>query len=151
MGAIIFKDDWLCLPVVWVVLILGLPIWYSIWMYLDSVMPSNYGVRKHPCFCFMKAGDDREILPDDEEAGLLQRQKLDDIYDENDPIRLDQLTKKFGDFKAVNNVEFSIRKGEIFTILGHNGAGKTTTINMLTGMLSATRGDAYIYGDRISD
>ena len=38
------------------------------------------------------------------------------------------LEKKFGDFKAVNDLSFSIKQGEILTILGHNGAGKTTTI-----------------------
>lgn len=148
---VIFNDDWLELWVVWVILIGGLPVWYYIWLYLDAVMPSDYGVQKHPCFCCMRAGDHREILPDDEESALLNRVKHDDIYDERDPIRLDMLTKKFGSMKAVDNLEFSIRKGEIFTILGHNGAGKTTAINMLTGMLKPTRGDAWIYGDRISD
>ena len=44
----------------------------------------------------------------------------------------------------------SIKKGEIFTILGHNGAGKTTAIYMLTGVLKATSGDATVYGQSIS-
>jgi ATP-binding cassette subfamily A (ABC1) protein 3 len=64
----------------------------------------------------------------------------------DDPILLQGITKKFGDFTAVKNLSFSIKEGEIFTFLGHNGAGKTTTIYMMTGMLSASQGDASIYG-----
>ena len=64
---------------------------------------------------------------------------------------LDCLTKKFGDFKAVNELSFSIKEGEIFTILGHNGAGKTTAIFMLTGMLTPSSGDATVYGNKLSD
>lgn len=45
------------------------------------------------------------------------------------------LTKTFGKFKAVDNLNLLIRKDEIMCLLGHNGAGKTTAINMLTGML----------------
>lgn len=68
----------------------------------------------------------------------------------NDPIQFENLTKKFGSFKAVNNLNLSIREGEVFTFLGHNGAGKTTTIYMLTGMLKASSGDAYVHGYSLS-
>ncbi len=54
------------------------------------------------------------------------------------------LIKKYGDFIAVDNISFSIKKGEIFGFLGHNGAGKTTTINMLTTLLSPTKGTATV-------
>jgi ABC-type multidrug transport system ATPase subunit len=63
---------------------------------------------------------------------------------------LNNLTKKFGSFTAVNNISLSIKEGEIFTILGHNGAGKTTAIYMMTGMLSPTSGDATLYGNKLS-
>ena len=72
-------------------------------------------------------------------------------YDENDPILLESLTKKFGECTAVKGLKFSIKKDEIFTILGHNGAGKTTAIYMLTGMLKPTAGDATVYGYKISN
>ena len=52
----------------------------------------------------------------------------------------------FGKIKAVQNFTLSIGQNEIFGLLGHNGAGKTTTINMLTGMIKPTSGDAHIYG-----
>ena len=56
------------------------------------------------------------------------------------------LTKKFGDFTAVNNITFEVKKGEIFGFLGANGAGKTTAIKMLCGLLYPTSGEAYIAG-----
>lgn len=63
---------------------------------------------------------------------------------------LDRLTKKFGEFTAVNKLTVSIKEGEIFTLLGHNGAGKTTAIYMLTGVLHPSGGDAYMYGNSIT-
>ena len=56
------------------------------------------------------------------------------------------LTKKFGDFTAVDHVNFTIRRGEIFGFLGPNGAGKTTTIRMLLGLLRPTGGRATVLG-----
>jgi ABC-2 type transport system ATP-binding protein len=56
------------------------------------------------------------------------------------------LTKKFGDFIAVNNVSFAVPRGEIFGFLGPNGAGKTTTIRMLLGLLTPTAGSAKVIG-----
>ena len=60
------------------------------------------------------------------------------------------MTKVFGETVAVKNLTLSIKTGEVFTFLGHNGAGKTTSINMLTGMLSATAGDAKVFGFSIN-
>jgi ribosome-dependent ATPase len=56
------------------------------------------------------------------------------------------LTCRFGDFTAVDRVNFSIRKGEIFGFVGSNGSGKTTTMKMLTGLLPPTEGEALIFG-----
>jgi len=56
------------------------------------------------------------------------------------------LTKKFGDFTAVDHVNFTIRRGQIFGFLGPNGAGKTTTIRMLLGLLRPTAGQATVLG-----
>jgi ABC-2 type transport system ATP-binding protein len=61
-----------------------------------------------------------------------------------DIIKTKDLTKKFGDLTAVDNVSFSVKKGEIFGFLGPNGAGKTTTIKMLTTLLNPTQGSAKI-------
>ncbi|MCG8548641.1 MAG: ATP-binding cassette domain-containing protein, partial [Alphaproteobacteria bacterium] len=56
------------------------------------------------------------------------------------------LTRRFGDFTAVDHVSFRIRRGEIFGFLGSNGCGKTTTMKMLTGLLPATEGEAWLFG-----
>lgn len=55
-------------------------------------------------------------------------------------IKVTDLTKKFGEFKAVDNISFEVNKGEIFAFLGPNGAGKSTTIKMLTTLLQPTSG-----------
>ncbi|KPK33353.1 MAG: multidrug ABC transporter ATP-binding protein [Chlamydiae bacterium SM23_39] len=56
------------------------------------------------------------------------------------------LKKCFGDFTAVDQINFSVKRGEIFGLLGPNGAGKSTTFKMLCGLLKPTQGDAYIVG-----
>ena len=65
-------------------------------------------------------------------------------------IEVIDLTKRFGDFTAVNQVNFSVKQGEIFGFLGANGAGKSTTIRMLIGVLTPTSGDAFVGGFSIS-
>ena len=65
---------------------------------------------------------------------------------ESPAIEVNGLTKKFGDFTAVNDVSFSVPRGEIFGFLGPNGAGKTTTIRMLLGLLTPTGGSAHVIG-----
>jgi len=64
-------------------------------------------------------------------------------------IRARNLTRRFGDFTAVDNVSFDIAKGEIFGFLGSNGCGKTTTMKMLTGLLPASEGEAWIFGSPV--
>src|ERR1700746_4010518 len=61
-------------------------------------------------------------------------------------ISVRNLTKRFGDFPAVQDVTFNVKKGEIFAFLGPNGAGKSTTIKMLTTLLSPTSGAVEIDG-----
>ena len=61
-------------------------------------------------------------------------------------IKSDKLTKRFGDFTAVDHLTFEIFKGEIFGFLGANGAGKTTAMRMLTGLSIPTSGNATIAG-----
>jgi ABC-2 type transport system ATP-binding protein len=61
-------------------------------------------------------------------------------------IELKDLTKKYGDFQAVNNLNLSVKKGEVFGFIGPNGAGKTTTIKMMGGILAPTAGTVTIAG-----
>jgi len=61
-------------------------------------------------------------------------------------VAVRELTRKFGDFVAVDHVTFAVAEGEIFGFLGPNGAGKTTTIKMLTGLLAPTSGEGQVAG-----
>ncbi|MCV3271477.1 ribosome-associated ATPase/putative transporter RbbA [Roseobacter sinensis] len=64
-----------------------------------------------------------------------------------DPVIIARgLTRKFGDFTAVDSVDFSINRGEIFGFLGSNGCGKSTTMKILTGLLPASSGEARLFG-----
>ena len=61
-------------------------------------------------------------------------------------IETRNLTRRFGDFVAVNQASIKVEKGEVFGFLGPNGSGKTTVIKMLTGILPITEGEAWIEG-----
>ncbi len=61
-------------------------------------------------------------------------------------VEVRNLTKRFGDFTAVDNISFDINEGEILGLLGPNGAGKTTTIHMLLGLITPSSGNIKIFG-----
>jgi ABC-2 type transport system ATP-binding protein len=61
-------------------------------------------------------------------------------------VEVRHLTKRFGDFTAVDGISFEIRPGEILGVLGPNGAGKTTTIQMLLGLITPTAGSIHMFG-----
>ena len=66
-----------------------------------------------------------------------------------DAIKIEGLTKVYGDVVAVDNLNLTVSEGELFSLLGVNGAGKTTTIKMLSCLTTATGGDAYLLGKSI--
>lgn len=81
--------------------------------------------------------------------GQSQVQSLSDAIDFTEApvvITARGLTRRFGDFTAVDHVDFEIRRGEIFGFLGSNGCGKSTTMKMLTGLLPASSGEATLLG-----
>ncbi len=73
-----------------------------------------------------------------------------DIDDQDIAIEAQDLTMRFGNFVAVHQVSFRIRRGEIFGFLGSNGCGKTTTMKMLTGLLEASEGRAWLFGHEVN-
>ena len=82
--------------------------------------------------------------------GLLHR-TLDSVTtDEDNVVEVSHLVKAFGDFRAVDDITFSVRRGEIFGFLGANGAGKTTAMRMLTGLSQPTEGKGTVAGFDIS-
>jgi ABC-2 type transport system ATP-binding protein len=71
---------------------------------------------------------------------------------DQDAIEIQGLCKTFGELLAVDDVSFSVHRGEVFGFMGHNGAGKTTTIRILLGLLRPTRGEARVLGyDAVRD
>jgi ABC-2 type transport system ATP-binding protein len=65
-------------------------------------------------------------------------------------LQVTHLSKRFGEFTAVNGISFSIKPGEILGLLGPNGAGKTTTIQMLLGLITPTAGSIHMFGLNLS-
>ena len=70
--------------------------------------------------------------------------------DQDIAIEAQDLTMRFGDFVAVDHVNFRIRRGEIFGFLGSNGCGKSTTMKMLTGLMPASAGQAWLFGNAVN-
>ncbi len=68
---------------------------------------------------------------------------------EENVIEVRNLTKKFGNFTAVDNIGFDVKRGEIFGFLGANGAGKSTAMRILCGLIKPTSGSAYIAGNNV--
>src|SRR6202008_1260801 len=64
-------------------------------------------------------------------------------------LQTDKTTIRFGGLCAVNELDMSVKKGEIYGLIGPNGAGKTTIFNLLTGVYEPTSGDIYFQGKRI--
>src|SRR5581483_8234151 len=67
-----------------------------------------------------------------------------------DILKVNKLTKKFGNFLAVNNIDLTLKEGEILGFLGPNGAGKTTTIQMLLGVLTPSSGEILYFGKNLA-
>lgn len=66
-------------------------------------------------------------------------------------LKIEHLTKDFGNLRAIDDVSFSARQGEIIALLGPNGAGKSTLMNMITGFLAPTSGTISVLGSKITD
>ncbi|MGH1478613.1 MAG: ribosome-associated ATPase/putative transporter RbbA [Geminicoccales bacterium] len=87
------------------------------------------------------------LLPEEQRRGHHQLQIPERrLQDGEFAIIADDLTRRFGDFTAVDRVSLRIERGEIFGFLGSNGCGKTTTMKMLTGLLPASDGEAELFG-----
>ncbi|WP_454887494.1 ribosome-associated ATPase/putative transporter RbbA [Sphingomonas oryzagri] len=88
-------------------------------------------------------------LPEERRAGhspvVIQPRAPDDTV----AIEARGLTMRFGAFTAVDHVDFRIERGEIFGFLGSNGCGKSTTMKMLTGLLPASEGEAWLFGNKV--
>jgi ATP-binding cassette, subfamily A (ABC1), member 3 len=129
----------------WIALVLTVPVYLGLYAYLDAVIPSTYGIHRHWLFCCRKSK--QMELEEEEEAEVAQPANEEGLMPaEQAPIRLKKMTRKFGKFVAVDKLSLELKNNEVLALLGHNGAGKTTTIDMLSGMLKPTSGDADVHG-----
>jgi len=144
--------------------------------YVDNVTPNVYGRRESVFFplirlfrmCFPSSITDentcaknaRNRFSQDKHMDIEVRKEADLTlsYDRSNKkqqgdrdlaVRVLGLVKRFGSFRAVNNVSYGVDEGQCFVLLGHNGAGKTTSVHMLTGNSNITDGDVYIFGKSV--
>ena len=91
------------------------------------------------------------LLPEEKKRGYapVEIPPLPDGGADDIAIEAQGLTMRFGDFTAVDGVSLRIRRGEIFGFLGSNGCGKSTTMKMLTGLLEASAGQAWLFGQEV--
>jgi ribosome-dependent ATPase len=90
------------------------------------------------------------LLPEGKRRGRTVFSIAPYVHGDGEPVIIARdLTRRFGDFVAVDRVNFAIERGEIFGFLGSNGCGKTTTMKMLTGLLPSSSGEAFLFGKRI--
>lgn len=150
-----------------IMLIADVFIYFILYIYMDLVLPNEYGIKKHPLFfikdCFKsKAKFERGISVQMDDQSLLSRtysenigkpqyeEKLPDTFNNEALVKIFNLQKKFGETKAVDGISLNLYKNNLlwliftnFSLLGHNGAGKTTTINLITGILNKSSGKIY--------
>ena len=72
------------------------------------------------------------------------------MNEQNVTLRVENVTKRFGDFTAVENLSFNVKAGRVFGFLGPNGAGKTTTIRMIVGITAPDEGKIRLLGEKVS-
>ncbi|MDL0433942.1 ribosome-associated ATPase/putative transporter RbbA [Marinobacter sp. TBZ242] len=91
-----------------------------------------------------------ELLPEERKRGY-EPVRIPPLEESEGEIAIEarELTMRFGEFVAVDHVSFRIRRGEIFGFLGSNGCGKSTTMKMLTGLLPASEGQAWLFGNPV--
>ena len=92
------------------------------------------------------------LLPEAKKRGHQPVEITPLVLDDDAEVAIEAqgLTMRFGDFVAVDHVDFRIRRGEIFGFLGSNGCGKSTTMKMLTGLLPASEGEAWLFGQKVN-
>src|SRR5262245_34694413 len=73
------------------------------------------------------------------------------MSEQNTTLRVENVSKQYGDFTAVDDLSFTVRAGRVFGFLGPNGAGKTTTIRMIVGITAPDKGHIELFGEKISN
>ena len=142
-------------------------------LYLDAVLPKEWGTSANVCFCFCSCFGSKSHRSSENERLRDEKYRHDnsprpfmtakkgtahlDVC-ENFPARyntaslqIQGISKTFNKKVAVDNMDLCVFPDMITVLLGHNGAGKTTLVNLLTGMMEVTSGDAIIYGNSVRE
>lgn len=144
---------------VMLMLLLDAVIYAGLSWYTDQVIGSSFGAKKRCCFCFDRFKRGSRTGPQEPLMGKETPEHAADIEmvagDAVPSVQIRGLKKGFvsptvGEVNAVDRLSLDMYEGEITALLGHNGAGKTTTINVLTGMLPPTGGEATVFGHSIT-
>lgn len=149
---------------IWVRLVIMIVVYFLLYLYLEQVFPNEYGVAKPWNFCCEKRadkkkhhenrnndGDEERLIEDEDQSSALHHETFNNPEKLQRSINIQDISKKFGHIKAVDNVSMMIYENQVTCLLGHNGAGKTTTINLLTGVLDHDRGDILYYKTPFGD
>ena len=153
----------------WGIFIILYIIYSTLGLYLDNVLPDAFGVRKAPWYFLLPAywgfaetfvnetsvqieqSTDEDVIGEEK----LVQTRMNAPMGEKSAIEIRGLQQRFSrggkPFYAVKNPWYAVDKRQLFALLGPNGAGKSTTINMLTGWLPPTSGNALVYGHTIAD
>ncbi len=130
----------------------GEPVLPSLPEHLESLRSDAVEPRFEDAFMQRLArasGENREKLRSPGGLGWTRRKDLPGEGPGDESIFIRNLSRYFGSFKAVDRLTFSVRRGEIFGLLGANGAGKTTTFRMLSGLLLPSSGELLIDGQNV--
>lgn len=160
IGEFATEDENFKMSDVFIMLIIDSVLYGLITWYVDNVYPGEYGLPKPWYFCFTRwywcGGSQNLSYVDDGEdfESQVNPEMFEPVNTEIEPgVRIKNLKKQFkvgGKIKtAVRGTTLDMFKGQITALLGHNGAGKTTTMNMLTGFIAPSAGEALVNGYNI--
>lgn len=123
------------------------------WTMLTILEYGKFNLKSLGGLFSRKTSDFEEIQGDDDvraEEDRIRRRSFFTLA-KTDSMVVQNLSKKYGDFLAVNDISFGVKRAECFGILGVNGAGKTTTFKMITGAEKITAGDIIINGNNVKN
>ncbi|CAI2386299.1 unnamed protein product [Moneuplotes crassus] len=139
-------------------------------LYLDNVLPKQFGKRQHPCFMFKKSywfgapvaaesGTNQRLLDEedpeqnnDSENFEVAPPNVRQLEKSGECMKVRNLRKVYGDGKvAIDDLSLTMYKDQIFALLGHNGAGKTTTFSILMGLYQPSGGSASVFNINMVD
>ena len=136
-------------------LLLDFVLFTALSLYFDNILPSQNEVRKPPHYFLLRSYWKGSCQSTSKMPMGIKVEGMSNIEEISESLfaqegrgeclKIEELSRAFGEHRAVDNLSLTMYEGQIFALLGHNGAGKTTTLDMLTGGLSKDSGEAWAY------